>query len=117
MALAGHPRAMKMAIFTPGPMPLRGTPAHENSPWRLFSPQGPPRPGATSGHEKGGLQRSRRGLFSGELAVACNQARGRRATVAHYGFALADARLNPALSAENGAFCGRPPGPTRQNVE
>jgi len=48
-------------------MPLRGTPAHENSPWRLFSPQGPPRPGATSGHEKGGSQRSRRGLFSGEL--------------------------------------------------
>jgi len=49
MALAGHPRAMKS---------------------ELFSPQGTPRPGATSGHEKGGSQRSRRGLFSGESLMA-----------------------------------------------
>ncbi len=27
----------------------------------------------------------------------------------HYGFALADARSNPALDPANGAFCGRPP--------
>ena len=44
MALAGHPRAMKMAIFTPGP----------------------PRPGATSGHENRAGQQRQRQLFSDE---------------------------------------------------
>ena len=47
MALAGHPRAMKMAIFTPGP----------------------PRPGATSGHENRAGQQRQRQLFSDEQSV------------------------------------------------
>ncbi len=74
MALAGHPRAMKMAIFTPVPHGPGGPPPRDEN--DLFSHQGPPRPGATSGHEKGGSQRSRRGLFSGEgrAVLSCEMA-------------------------------------------
>jgi len=35
-----------------------------------------------------------------------------RRTCTHYRFALANARSNPALGKANGAFCGRPLGPT-----
>jgi len=73
MALAGHPRAMKMAIFTPGPPATRGaaTSGHEKggsqrSRRGLFSGEGPPRPGATSGHENRAGQQRQRQLFSDE---------------------------------------------------
>ena len=38
-------------------------------------------------------------------------------TSTHYGFALADARSNPALGLANGAFCGRPPSADRAKCE
>jgi len=84
MALAGHPRAMKMAIFTPGPPAARGA--------------------ATSGHENRAGQQRQRQLFSDEQGLRHEHQKWCLSVAVSYRIEWRDFGIMPSFGETGGAI-------------